>query len=558
MTVNIKNNKVEDLARISDRAFTVPERTQAATLWNELNEFINNNNYSTIGGSGNTTSLSSWESGVSSATSPGGKNTNRVFDGTAGRAATTLSSSIHGLLTNPATQWAGLSFSGATESLNEDPQSVTVLQKAERDIMTQIQESNFSDTMLKVYMSYVTLGNSAVFHEIRPDNSYRFTALHMGQVAWAENPDSIVDTVFRKVTMTAKQAIQQWGENTPSFILDKAKTNPLEDVSIMHVIMPRDAENVKLDEQGLALPQFRPFASFYFEVSSAQLIEEGGFYEMPMYATRYHTMPGEIYGRGPGHLAIPDVRTLNVFKKLNIEAETLNVKTPVFVSQKDIWGGQLRIKPGQVTVMKNTDSMRFWESRTRDQTLGITIQDLVQSINESFFLDKLLLPPRTETGEMTAFEISERLKQTQMVLGPVLSRLNNELLEPLILRMFNGMLRTGQIELSPGMVQLGVDLTVVFNNQLMQAQRIQDVSNINQWVQIVGGMAQLNPEVIDNIDFDTAARITGEILRVPVETIKDIQVRDEEREQRAEQAQQQQLMEQAPALADAANKISDI
>lgn len=562
MAGTISELSIKDIAHLANEAFTRPERTQVEDYWRDLDEFINNNNFSQLYNGGGTTALTTWAAGVNSGTAAGARNTNRVFDGTAGRAATSLGSFIHGTLTNPASPWLNIKYSGKAESLNDDEESVRILAEVVRDIRTKIAESNFSDTMIKVYMSYVTLGNASLFNEIKPDGQFRFTAIHMGQIAWAEDPDNRIDTVFRKITMTVKQAVQQWGPSISENIGRLLTTNPLEEIEVLQVIMPRDSSKIKLDEFGEpalnALPQERPIASIYLDAENTHLLEEGGFYEMPIFGARFHTQPGEVYGRGPGHLALPDILTLNKLKKLSLEAETLNVKRPILANQRDIIGGQLRIKPGQVTVVKSIDGIKPWDLGNRTQTIQMTVEELTRSINESFFLDKLILPPRTETGEMTAFEVAKRLEQTQVLLGPVLSRLNNEVLEPLILRMFMSKLRAGEIELSPLMSELGIDIKVVFNNPFNQAQQIQDVLTMNQWLQFVAETAQLNPIGIDNVDFDGAILHAGKVLGVAFEAIKSPEKRDKEREERAEAAEKQVLIDNAATAANAASQLDSV
>lgn len=549
-------NKVQDLVDLTDQAFNDTERTQAENLWSELTEYINNNDFTDFFNAGISSSIVGQGSTTSGAA--GAKKTQRIFDGTAGRAATTLSSSIHGILTNPASPWADIKFSGDTEDLNKDQESVAALSAAVRDIRTKIQESNFSDAMLKVYMSHVVLGNAALLVEVKSDGSFRFTPLHMSQVAWMENMDGRVDTVFRKVNITLKQAFERWGDALPDDMLVRLPKEPMEKVDIIHIIAPRMPDEIRLNEDGLAHPNFRPFASYYVDMNSKVIIEEGGFYEMPILGVRYHTMPGEVYGRGPGHLALPDVRTLNKLKELALEAETLRVKPPILANRRDLIGGQLRMRPGGITVMQNIDGIKPWTIGGRDQSFQITVEELVKAINESFFLDKLLLPPRTETGEMTAFEVAERIKQTNTVLGPVLARVNNELLQPLIMRMFMVKLRAGEINLTPAMKIHGANIQVIFNNQLAQAQRIQDVTTIHQWIQSVGALAQINPEVADNVDADQTAEFIAITLGVPHEAVRDRKEVAQVRAERAEQLKQQQLMENAAPLADAASKINDI
>ena len=189
--------------------------------------------------------------------------------------------------------------------------------------------------------------------------------------------------------------------------------------------------------------------------------------------------------------------------------------------------------------------------------LKFSTEDLQSSIRSIFFLDKLLLPPRTETGEMTAFEVNQRIEQMNRVLGPVLSRVNHELLNPLVVRAFKLMLRSGTLPEIPELLkERGIDIEIVFVNQLARAQQIQDVTTIQQWLQFVGGLAQMKPEAIDLISVDGAIKHVAKIMGVPEVAVENDDVVQQIRQQRAEQQQQAQALESATKVADSASKLS--
>ena len=158
---------------------------------------------------------------------------------------------------------------------------------------------------------------------------------------------------------------------------------------------------------------------------------------------------------------------------------------------------------------------------------------------------------------MTAFEVSQRVEQMQRVLGPVLSRLNNELLSPLVIRSFKILLRSGRLPQVPSLLrERGINIDIVFVNQLARAQQIQDVSTIQQWVQGLLQIAQLNPAVVDMINTDGIAKHTARILGVPEIAVQNDKTVQAVREQRAQAAQQQQQMAMAVQGADVVSKTA--
>src|ERR1700736_2264074 len=80
----------------------------------------------------------------------------------------------------------------------------------------------------------------------------------------------------------------------------------------------------------------------------------------------------------------------------------------------------------------------------------------------------------SDRREITAREIDERREEKMLMLGPVLERLHDELLQPLVARVFNIMVRGGLIPPPPASPARGLDrngLQVEFISILAQAQK---------------------------------------------------------------------------------------
>lgn len=547
-------SKIEQIIQRSDRLFTEPQRTAFENIANELTEFMLNNQH---GGFFNTQSSTAAVSS-SAATALGAKKTRRVYDSTAPQATQDLASAFQGTLTNPATIWSKLRYHN--EALNNDEESVQWLEEVNKVMHNQFNESNFNTEIAKGYQSFVALANMVIFQEERdtPDDSFggfRFTALHISQVAWTEDKENIVDTIYRRFNLSAKQAFEKWGDKVHAEIKKVLEKDPDREFSFLHCVAPRDPKKVKLNDVGRAASEHRPVESLYIDTEHHVLMEEGGYYEMPVFVARWSLMPDEKYGRGPGHLALPDTRTLNRLKQRGLEAIDLQVRPPIFANQRDVFG-QLDLRPGGISIVKDHNGVREFISQARSDILQFSVEELRNSIRSIFFLDKLLLPPRTETGEMTAFEVSQRIEQMQRVLGPTLSRLNHELLNPLIIRAFKMLLRSGLLPEAPrAVLEAGIDVEIVFVNQLARAQQIQDVNTIQQWVQGLAMIAQLDPAVVDMIDGDGIAKHTAKILGVPEIAVANDEDVAAVREQRAQQAQQAQALEAGVKTADMASKL---
>lgn len=545
---------VQAILRRADALFSSPERSNNEMLWDELAQFMLNNQYQFF--KVNSASQTDLSNLISS--SAGAKKTRNVYDSTALQATQDLASAFQGTLTNPATVWSELRFQN--DELNDNEEAVSWLQAVNRKIHNEFNESNFDTEIAKSYQSFTALANMALMHE-ELDNAgafggFRFEALHLSQVAWAEDKHGQVDTVYRRFTLTAKQAFDRWGADAGENVLKALEKQPDKEFDFIHAIQPNKPENIKLNAEGLAPAENRPFISIYVGADKKVPVEVGGYYEFPVYAVRWGTMPGEKYGRGPGHLALPDTRTINRLKQRALEAIDLQVRPPILANQRDVFG-QLDMRPGGISIVRDIQGIKEFVSQARMDVMQFSAEELRASIRSIFFLDKIQpLATLDKKERMSQLEVTKRLEEMQSVLGPTLSRLNSELLQPLIVRAFKILLRSGELPEMPAILQeLGVEVDIVFVNQLARSQQIQDVSNIQQWVQNLGMLAQINPEVVDNIDVDGIARHTAKILGVPEEAVKGADRVAEVRQQRAQQQAQMQQMEMANMAADSASKL---
>lgn len=530
------------LIRRAEQLFSGTERKNAENQWDLISEFVLPNMSGVFNGRDTL----------------GGKKTNRLYDSTAIQANQDLASSINSTVTNPASQWSKIRH--LDEKLNNNPQVVAWLEKANDAVHLALNESNFYTEINKAYRQYTALGNMAIFEEAEfsDDGEFdglRFRSIHLANISWSENAKGEVDTIFRKMHVSARQAAERWGEEKlPKHIAKCLHENPDKEFIIYHAIVPRPNAQIKVTDTGLAAPKNRPFASIYIEQQSREILEESGYYEFPVFALRWDQLPGEVYGRGPGHVALPDIRTMNTLKEHSLKALAKSVNPPLIGVHRNILGS-LDMRPGSFTVVKDINGIRELPFNPRFDITQFSADQLQESIKAGFFLDKLMLPPRTQTGEMTAFEVAQRAEQMQKVLGPTMGRLHNELLQPLLIRTFKILLRAGALPQVPDALrQSGIDVEIIFVNQLARAQKVEDLGNITQWAQELAALAQVKPEVLDYINADGIAKHTAKIRGVPEIVVTNEEEVQEIRAQRAQQQQQAQALQAGVQIADIQSK----
>jgi hypothetical protein len=545
----------QKLFKRAENAFNLDERTNIQALWRTQSEFLLNNQFM-FDTSGST---------VPDKHLKGSSSTRRLYSSEGPAAVQKLSSTMHSTLTNPATIWSKLEWENGLFSNNR--MAGDALNQGNAQIHKRLNESNFNTEVGKFYQSFVTFGNGVLFFEVEqndPFDKFNFTSIHLGSIAWAQNDMNEIDKCYRKFTMTAEQAGLRWGDAVPEGIKKALEKDDFDrSFDFIHVVIPRTKSNID-PITGLAAPKDRPFASYYIEQSEKVLLEESGYYEFPYFVARWSLTPGSVYAQGPSNIAMPDVRSLNSLLQLELESAALMVRPPLLVNQQFAFS-EINMCPGGSTIVTDVNNaVAEFRSAGRMDVEEQTYQRLKASVERIYFLDQLLLPPRTEIGQMSVPEVSQRIEQINKVLGPAVSIIQNQILKPTILRAFNILYRAQSLgsqifpqELIQFVDEIGFqNVKIEYVNSLARSQQMQDLITIQQWISNIGALAEITPEIIDNIDPDKLAKHTAKVLGVPDIVLRDDREIQAVRQQRAQQAQSQQAIEQANLAADTISKAS--
>jgi len=165
--------------------------------------------------------------------------------------------------------------------------------------------------------------------------------------------------------------------------------------------------------------------------------------------------------------------------------------------------------------------------------------------------------------DVTAREVVERHEEKMLMIGPVLEQLYSDLLDPLIDTAFSYIMDAGIAPPPPAELE-GEELKVEYISVLAQAQRMAGMEKVEQFSGFVGSIAEFqakagkDPDVIDNIDFDKAVHIYGDMIGVHPEILRDEKKRDFIRAEKARAMQQQMMMAQAQQAAQVGKDMSAI
>ena len=483
---------------------------------------------------------------VTKTRSKGDKRTELIFDSSPLQAVELLAASLHGMLTNPATTWFSLKFKGA--EMQDDDDAKAWLEEATEVMYTAFNRSNFQQEIFECYHDLIAFGTSCLMIEEDQEDVLNFSARHIKEIYIQENKKGFVDTLYRRFKMPAQAAISKFGfENVSREVQNTANKNPFDDIDLVHVVRPRaDYDPNKKDKKNM------PFQSIYFEYGSGHIISLGGFLENPYVIPRYLKASTEQYGRSPGMNALADVKVLNKMVENSLKAAAKQIDPPLLIPDDGMLA-PIRMSPGSINYYRSGSRDRI-EPLNINANNSITINNENQrrdAINKMFHIDQLVV---TENRNMTATEVIQRQEEKMRILGPVLGRLQSELLSPLITRVFNILLRNGLFMQSPDILQQQ-ELKIEFVSPMALAQRGQELQSLMRGLEIFGSLAQTMP-VMDYIDENGLVKNIIDILGLPAKVIKSDaeveQIRTERAEQEAQQMEMQQQMAETQMAKNAA------
>ena len=483
---------------------------------------------------------------VTKTRSKGDKRTELIFDGSPLQSVELLAASLHGMLTNPSTPWFSLRFK-QNDMENED-EAKEWLEDATEVMYSAFNKSNFQQEIFELYHDLITFGTAAMFIEEDDEDILKFSTRHINEIFIAENDKGRIDTVFRKFSLSARAVMQKFGDVSMN-IATKANNDPYEEVEILHAVYPRsDFDPKKQDKQNM------PFESVYLDAESGDELSVSGFREFPFVVPRYLKASHEIYGRSPAMTALPDVKMLNEMSKTTIKSAQKQVDPPLLVPD-DGFMLPVRTIPG---------GLNFYRAGTRDRIeplnigantpLGLNMEEQRRnSIRNAFYVNQLMM----QSGpQMTATEVIQRNEEKMRLLGPVLGRLQSELLKPLIDRVFAILLRNNMLPAAPEFLS-GRDIEIEYVSPLAKAQKSTELQSIMRAVEILGSLANVAP-VFDYINFDNLVKHLADIVGVPQKILKTQSQVNAERQQAAQQQEQMQQMQQLQQVAKAGGDIAPL
>jgi Bacteriophage head to tail connecting protein len=468
----------------------------------------------------------------------------QIYDSTAPISCDLLASQIHSNLTSPSIRWFELRF--RRDEINDQQAAQTWLQAVQNQIWQTLLESDFNMEIAETYLDLCSFGTAILFEEELSEEQWQgvtFTALPIQDTYFEHGADGKLLRFYRRLKYTNLQMTDKFGEAARPYVLEaKDDVDQKQDV-VFCVFRREDVDDADEDDALQRLkPTLRPYGYAYVVHRTGDILEEGGYYEMPAFVARWKKVSGSVWGHSPAFIALSDILQLNEVVAQTSEARAKALDPPLMTTERGIIS-DLDLTPGGLTMVTNMEELAPLLQGTRFDQADAEIDRLQQSVRSTFFIDKLELK---ESPAMTATEVMVRYERMQRQFAPTLGRLQADLLDPLIEMTYRVLERNGQLPFPPqGLEREALDIE--YTGPIPRAQKNEQAQSISLWIGELAGLAQVMPDILDVPNTDAVARMLGMDRGVPAKLMHSEEEVKATREQRAElqqAAQQAAVLEQ--------------
>jgi hypothetical protein len=496
----------------------------------------------------------------------------------------TLAAGMQSGVTNPMRPWFRL---GTPDPQLQDFAPVKLwLYEVERLMRDMFARSNLYDRLKSNYSILGAYGTSCLGIEDDDDDILRAVDMPMGSFSLYNTSANRCTTMYRDLTMGPEQMIEKFCKGDMKMAAKILPTSIINAYDNGNYDFPYPLVNIiepnRNYVEGSALSNKKKYASVWADfgqgfgagtlanlsqIQGGGILSYKGYDDLPFMAPRWEVLGEDVWGFGCGEVAIGDSKQVQLMEKRKLQGIDKNVNPPK-LADASMRNQRISSMPNDTTYVNGLIQGRpgvipMYQPNPYINEMRDEIQSVNNRIDEAFYKNLFMMVSEiADQPNITATQINTMREEKLLMLGPVLERLNDELLNPLIERAFNMMYRRGMLPPPPKEIQ-GQPLRVEYISVLAQAQKAIGLGNIERYVGFVGNLAQLQgaagqpPSAIDKINIDALIDEYGDGIAIPP-TINNT---DDQvaaiRQGRNQQAQMQQGMAMAQQGSEAAQTLSN-
>lgn len=433
-----------------------------------------------------------------------------LMDGTPVNARETLGNAINAMLRQG--QW----FHVGTGDLARDkrPANAVSLNRATNALNSIIEhpQSNWTSAMIEADMDWVSFGAyvMSIEESAKTRDHLVFKPWHLAGCAWMLNEDGRVDTMFRDLTLTARDIYRRFmsgswtGTMAPS-ITRAAMDDPGKEIKIRHILMPTE------DLYGSSLGDMKrikhPFNSIYIDLENRTYLNELGAPVFNYVVGRNRTLSGMPFGFSPMSLnSIQDARMLQDMALVILEQGQKAVDPPT-IGAGNVFTRDMNFFSGGHTEVDLEEDQKLGDVFTTVETGNVSVglelkQDVRSLIAEAWLLNKLMLPTLRDMRELEVQVRTDEFRRAALpFFQPIESNHHGEVLGTTFDMGVNmGVIRPGMF---PAEMQ-GKGIGFTYDSPLNDADGVDIVNKYYQLVNIAAAGAKVDATVTKMIDIRQA------------------------------------------------------
>ncbi len=378
---------------------------------------------------------------------------------------------------------------------------------------------------------------------------------HLRDCVWAEGHEGTIDTLNRRMKLTARQIAKKFPQAKLHDSITKAiDKDPDKEFKIAHVMMPSDEY-----EGG---KQKKPFASIYIDTEHQRILGEGGSESFRYIVPRWQMLGSSVYAASPAAMtALADGRMMQAIARILLEAGEKSVDPPMVAVEQAV-RGEINLHSGGLTWVDEKYDERKGGLALRPIELGKNVAVGAQLLDrvrmamaDAWYLSKLRMP---RSGGKTAYETSQLVEEFIRESIPLFEPMETEYNLPILDAAFDVLWRNqafGPMKDTPPELS-GREVTFAFANPLQDAIEKNKVMQFQTTMAIIGGAAQLDPNAANQVNIADAARDAVKGSGAPLTWLSDKETVKAKADAQAKQAGMEQAGETVGVGADALQKVS--
>jgi hypothetical protein len=411
---------------------------------------------------------------------------------------------------------------------------------------------------------YATFGQCVIsVEESQALDHLLYRNWHIRDCVWMDDEDGQTNYMDREFKVTVRNYLRRWRDKAPSAVLAMENKSPDQEIKVRHLVMPSDEYDLS---KGKKRKPKHPFVSIYYDCEHNVMLKETSMPRFSYIVPRWQTVSQSQYSYSPATtIALPDARMLQAVASLIQEMGEYAV-SPAMIATEDAIRSDVNIFPNGITWVSETYDERQGEAlrslnRNADFNIGVELkQDARDMIAQAFSLNKLQLPP-SENGDMTAYEVGQRVQEYIRAALPLFEPVEVEYNMPLVETTYEMLAERDAFDLDRIPAEMkGGDFSFRFLSPLREAEARKRTTQFTEVIGLIGAlgpdaaMKKLPSTLLLDKALKEAIRGTG----APADWIPTEEQTASVQEEQGVEAANQNAMAQLTQGSEAAVNIADV